>query len=75
MPQLIVCNDRTLFIRNIFYRALNFKQTLFGILGVLAGLCSLTYPETAKTDYMTSLDEAEEYYRNNMKVLKLCKKR
>nr|XP_039256261.1 solute carrier family 22 member 5-like [Styela clava] len=41
-------------------------QTIFGSLSVLAGVLSLLLPETRDSDFKTSMDEAEEFYRSNM---------
>nr|XP_026693822.1 organic cation transporter protein-like isoform X2 [Ciona intestinalis] len=44
-------------------------QTIFGILSVFAFMTSLFFPETEKAVCLTSLDEAEIFYRQNMTLL------
>ncbi|CAK8691148.1 unnamed protein product [Clavelina lepadiformis] len=47
-----------------------FTQTVFGTLSIISGFLVLLYPETSKTEYMTTLDEAEDFYWENIKALK-----
>nr|XP_039252736.1 solute carrier family 22 member 15-like [Styela clava] len=44
-------------------------QTIFGTLAIIAGATSLMLPETSKADMMTSVDQAENFYRKNMKTI------
>ena len=46
---------------------------MFGVLSIISGLLTFIYPETATTDLITSLDEAEEYFRSNMAIAKFFK--
>ncbi|XP_076807256.1 organic cation transporter-like protein [Clavelina lepadiformis] len=47
-----------------------FTQTIFGTLSIISGLLTLLYPETSNAEYMTTLDEAEDFYWENIKALK-----
>ncbi|XP_077974746.1 organic cation transporter protein-like [Styela clava] len=44
-------------------------QTIFGTLGLIAGATTLMLPETSKEDLMTSIDQAENFYRRNMRII------
>ncbi|CAK8691142.1 unnamed protein product [Clavelina lepadiformis] len=50
-------------------------QTVFGSLSVICGGLTLFYPETVSTEYMTTLDQAENFYRENVPILKWLNKR
>nr|XP_039252735.1 organic cation transporter protein-like [Styela clava] len=43
-------------------------QTIFGTLAIIAGATSLLLPDTTNSDLMTSVDQAENFYRDNMKI-------
>ena len=49
-------------------------QTVFGSLSIIAAGFTTFFPETSKIDLITSLDEAEEYYRSNMPMAKCFSK-
>jgi len=51
-----------------------FTQTLFGSLSILAGFTVLLYPETNGVEFVQTLDEAEQFYRDNLTKLP-CSKR
>jgi len=46
-----------------------FTQTLFGGLSILAGITVLLYPETNGVEFVQTLDEAEQFYKNNLPKL------
>ena len=46
-------------------------QTIFGSLSIIAGFLTVLYPETNGLKFSTSLEEAENFYRQNISVLKL----
>merc|ERR1719342_1196053 len=52
-----------------------FTQTVFGSLSILSGLATLSFPETNELEWIHTLDQAEEYYRENLPLLKFIKKK
>lgn len=42
-------------------------QVIFGVMSLIAGYLSLSFPETLNMPMMTTLDEAEEFYNGNLK--------
>ncbi|CAK8691145.1 unnamed protein product [Clavelina lepadiformis] len=50
-------------------------QTVFGSLSIICGGLTLFYPETVSTEYMTTLDQAENFYRENVPILKWLNRR
>lgn len=50
-----------------------FTQTIFGGLSIIAGFLTVLFPETNGVQFITSLDEAETFYKQNVGVLKLFK--
>merc|ERR1712136_161610 len=47
-----------------------FTQTVFGTLSIIAGFMTFLFPETNGVEFSNSLDEAEDFYRKNIAVLK-----
>ena len=43
-------------------------QTVFGLLAILAATLSLLIPETRNVDMMATMEQAEEFYRKEMKL-------
>ena len=41
----------------------------------MCGLMCLIFPETSTMDLISSLDAAEEYFRENMAIIKFFKKK
>ena len=45
-------------------------QTVFGTLSIICGFLTVLFPETNGVQFITSLDEAETFFRNNTAVFK-----
>ena len=77
MKSQLTKRTNTFFIapRAITQLTKQYLQTVFGSLSILAGVCSLLYPETSKTEFLTSMDEAEKYYRNHAKIFRFCERK
>jgi len=43
-------------------------SVIFGVLALIAGLLSLLFPETLGVPMLTNLDEAEEFYKGNLRT-------
>jgi len=47
-----------------------FTQTVFGSLSIIAGFLTFLFPETNNVEFQSSLDESEEFYRNNVPLFR-----
>jgi len=52
-----------------------FTQTLFGTFSILSGFATMLYPETSNVEFIDNLDQAEEFYKNNIFLVRWWKSR